>query len=179
MSNTIMTEEQQLRATMQALTRLIGKWHGRGRGEFPTIAPFQYEEELAVHGNGVDHHLHFEQRTWKLDHAGKIGEPLHWESGFIRALPNGVEIANAQNGYRVEVLRGELDQEALRKGILQMTLTSTLLGNDERMLQTRREFHVQGDRLKYKVAMATTTAPALHHHLEAALERVAWFEQLR
>ncbi len=174
-----MNEDQRLRANMQALSQLVGKWRGTGRGEFPTIQPFRYEEELTIQGNGVDTYLFYEQRTWRLDQRGEPSAPLHWETGFMRALPEGVEIANAQNGHRVEVLQGAIDDAALRRGVLQMALTSTLLGNDPRMVRTRREFYVQGDRLKYQVAMATTKVPALHPHLEATLERTAWFEQFR
>ncbi len=174
-----MSEEQQIRATLQALTQLTGKWCGSGRGEFPGIPPFEYEAELSIKGDDFEAVLQFELRTWQKDKRGKPGAPRHWETGFLRALAHGVEMTIAHNGARVEVLRGELDSTALRKGPLLLSLTSTLVGNDESVLQTRREFHVHGDRLKYKVAMATPKVPALHPHLEAELARVGWFEQLR
>ncbi|NUO82778.1 FABP family protein [candidate division KSB1 bacterium] len=174
-----MNEVQRIRATMQALAQLRGKWCGSGRGEFPGMPPFEYEDELSIKGDDFEAVLQFEQRTWQKDQHGKLGAPRYWETGFLRALAHGVEMTLAHNGARVEVLRGELDPTALRKGAVQISLTSTLVGNDESVLQTRREFHVSGDRLKYKVAMATPKAPALHPYLEAELARVGWFEQLR
>jgi len=174
-----MNEAQRIRATMQALAQLRGKWCGSGRGEFPGMQPFEYEDELSIKGDDLETVLQFEQRTWQKDKHGKPGAPRHWETGFLRALADGVEMTIAHNGYRVEVLRGGLDPTALIKGAVQISLTSTLVANDDSVLQTRREFHVHGDRLKYRVAMATPQAPALHPHLQAELARVGWFEQLR
>jgi hypothetical protein len=93
----------------------------------------------------------------------------HWESGFIRLLPdNHVEIANAQIGGRVEVMRGTL--ETSPAGLV-LQLHSTHLANDPRMEEATRTITVNGDTLHYTMYMQTTKNPELAIHLEATLQR--------
>ena len=69
---------------------------GPGRGEYPTIEPFEYTEELTYTDVGKPF-LHYVQRTWS-----PAGEPMHVETGYVRvpghdmielilALPTGGE----------------------------------------------------------------------------------------
>ena len=153
---------------------LSGLWRGSGRGCFPTIEAFDYVEELKFKSNGCEHLLHFEQRTWRHSPSGEADTPLHWESGFFRPTEGGdIEISNAQNGGRVEVLKGRIQEANREKGTLTLFVGSVLLGNDPRLLQTRRCFFLAGKTLRYRVEMATTRAPDLQIHLEALLIRVA------
>jgi len=52
-----------------------------------------------------------------------------------------------------------------------LSMDSTLLGNDERLIRTRRRYECEGDTLRYQVWMATTKQPELTPHLEARLIR--------
>ncbi len=159
----------ELELEITALRRLVGDWAGGGRGDFPTIDAFRYSEALRFYWNGVEPMLQFEQRTWMANASEPHKEPLHWEAGFFRALPGlGVEITNAQNGERVEVLRGTI--EPTSHGLI-LSLESTLLGNDERMIRTRRRYECEGDTLRYQIWMATTRQPDLTLHLDARLTR--------
>lgn len=160
--------------SMEALRSLLGRWSGRGRGAFPTIDSFAYEEELVFVANDVEPLIHYEQRTWDVTDRSDHGAPLHWESGFIRPTETGlIENCNAQNGGRVEVLSGRLNAGRRSADEPFLTLDSKLLGNDERMVRTRREFFLDEDTLRYIVQMATRNTPELTFHLEACVRRSA------
>jgi len=160
--------------TIARLSALVGAWKGEGSGGFPTIPSFDYVEECVFSSNDCEPIIHFEQRTWVKSTDATNGTPLHWESGFIRALEDGrVEISNAQNGGRVEVLRGAIDEAACLEGIILLKLESILFGNDPRLIQTTRRYELQKDLLTYSIEMATTSTPKREQHLEAKLERVS------
>jgi len=154
------------------LAPLLGIWRGAGHGKFPTIAAFDYTEEITFLDNSVDQLIHFEQKTWVKSSNQDNGKPLHWESGFIRPLEDGsVEMSNAQNGGRVEVLKGQIDEAAYLQGTLLLSLNSILLGNDPRLIQTTRRYTQRGNTLSYTVEMATVKTPQLQQHLEAVLTK--------
>jgi hypothetical protein len=160
----------ELAAEIEALRLLEGSWEGTGNGKFPTIDAFSYTETFQFYWNGIEPMLQFEQRTWVANDAEPRKDPLHWECGFLLALPAmGVEMTNAQNGERVEVMRGAIKRSASG---LTMSLESTLLGNDDRLVRTKRRFECDGKSLRYRVWMATVRTPELTHHLEAELRRV-------
>ena len=152
------------------LQLLLGEWSGSGKGEFPTIEPFEYLETITFSCDGRPP-LHYEQKT-KRRRAGQAEYiPSHWESGFIRVLPDGqVELTCAQNGGRLEMLRGSLEQTEV--GFI-LRLQSTAFLNDPRMLQTSRIITLDGDTLHYTQNMHTTAVPGSTHHVEATLQRVS------
>ena len=155
---------------MTALRKFVGRWSGGGRGDYPTIDAFRYSETLRFYCNDIEPMLQFEQRTWVANEADPHKDPLHWETGFFRALPgHGVELTNAQNGERVEVMRGTIEPG---EGTVILKMDSTLLGNDDRLVRTRRRYECAGDILRYQMWMATTRQPELTVHLEARLVRV-------
>jgi hypothetical protein len=150
------------------LRLLIGEWSGSGRGEFPTVEPFEYLETLIFAG---DHRpfLHYEERT-KRRSAGQADYiPSHWESGFLRLLPDGeVELINTQGSGRLERLTGSL--EGTETGLI-LRLQSTAFLNDPRMVETSRTITVDGNKLHYTQNMYTTAVPGPAHHVEATLNR--------
>ncbi|HJZ80906.1 MAG TPA: FABP family protein [Pyrinomonadaceae bacterium] len=160
--------------TIARLSALVGTWKGEGKGCFPTITSFNYTEECVFSSNDSEPLIHFEQRTWVKSTDETNGSPLHWESGFIRAIEDGgVEISNAQNGGRVEVLRGAIDETVCLEGILLLRLESVLFGNDPRLIHTTRKYQLHKNSLLYWVEMATTKTPDRQQHLEAKLERLS------
>ena len=164
------TQDPGILEAMELLKPLAGRFEGGGRGGFPTIDDFRYTEELTFTGNGIEALLHYEQKTWTASDGDKDGEPLHWESGFLRPVAKDrAEMLNSQNSGRVEVLAGPLE---VADGVVTLRLDSLLLGHDERMLQSRRVYVLQGDQLTYTVEMATTGHGQLAGHLEARLTRV-------
>ncbi len=160
-------------ALARALHPFLGVWRGFGAVAFPTIESAGYAEECTFSANQCEPILHFEQRTWKLDPNGAPGDPLHWESGFFRSMADGtIELTNAQNNGRLEILRGTLDVEEYREGRLVLSLSSTFHGNDPRMLSSARIYRLNGDRLAYEGHMATTRVAPMRRHLDATLHRV-------
>ena len=151
------------------LHSLVGEWSGMGRGEFPTIEPFEYLETLQFSSDGRSF-LHYEQKAKRRNIGQTDYIPSHWESGFIRRLPSGeVELTNAQTGGRLEKLTGLLEQT--ETGMI-LRLKSTAFLNDPRMLETSRTIIMEGDSLHYMVEMHTTAVPQRAHHLEGRLKRI-------
>lgn len=149
---------------------LLGEWSGSGKGEFPTIEPFEYLETINFSSDGRPF-LHYDQKTRRRRSGQTEYAPSHWESGFIRLLPDGqVEVTCAQNGGRLEMLRGSL--EPTETGLI-LRLQSTAFLNDPRMLETSRIITLEGDTLHYIQTMHTTAVPGSTHHVEARLNRVS------
>jgi hypothetical protein len=152
------------------LRLLVGEWSGEGRGEFPTVEPFEYLETLTFAG---DHRpfLHYEEKT-KRRNAGQADYiPSHWESGFLRLLPDGqVELINTQGSGRLERLTGSL--EGTETGLI-LRLQSTAFLNDPRILETSRTITLDGNSLDYTQNMYTTAVSGPAHHVRATLHRNA------
>lgn len=157
-------------AAMTALEALLGTWRGSGRGHYPTIDSFEYVEELVFTTNHHQPLFHYVQKTWKRGANGEVAEPLHSESGFLRCTPAGeFEISNAQDGGRVEVLRGGVPDGVDAEATLELHFDSLVLAHDPRLLRTRRTFRLAQGVLRTTVEMATVRNPELTAHLEAAL----------
>ena len=78
---------------MRRLELFRGTWAGTGKGGYPTVESFEYEERLRFEVDPSYPMIRYEQRTWLLPSR----EPSHWECGFIRPYEDGsVEILNAQ-----------------------------------------------------------------------------------
>jgi hypothetical protein len=154
-------------ANWSSLTRLIGLWKGTGRGEFPTIEPFTFREVFEVTEAVPRESLHYRQWTWRTDANPEAMS--HVETGFINLASGGnVEILSAQGGNRVEVLTGIMERTKLG---FTMSLRSTSIVNDERMVTSWREWHLAADRFMYSMGMSTTEVPDGAHHLSGQLQR--------
>jgi hypothetical protein len=75
------------------LSFLLGRWEGVGKGDYPTIEPFDFVQEVTFAHNGKPF-LIYNSRSWLLEADGTKGRPLGMEAGFWRPRP----------GSRVEVL---------------------------------------------------------------------------
>lgn len=74
---------------LKPISWLIGRWVGQnGVGEYPSISPFAYCEEIEFSSMGQPL-LNYTSRTW---HAEKK-TPMHCESGFLRIKPGTDEVA--------------------------------------------------------------------------------------
>lgn len=65
------------------LAWLLGTWHGNGRGEYPTIEAFTFEQDIAIAHDGRPF-LHFFSQTWITDDEGERVRPGALETGFLR-----------------------------------------------------------------------------------------------
>jgi hypothetical protein len=73
-----------LHAGAEPLAFLLGTWRGEGNGQFHTIGPFVFEEEIRFSHRGRPW-LVYEQRAW----SPEDGSPLHTEMGIWRMVDEG------------------------------------------------------------------------------------------
>jgi nitrobindin-like protein/AIG2 family protein len=154
---------------VDALDPLIGRFRGTGTVRFPTIASYDYRETLEFVRDRERPLIHYVQRAEQREVGHETWASSHWESGFLRPFgEHMVEMTSAQDGGRLEQLRLEL---SVADGVLVLDGGSIALVNDPRLVRTHRRIELRGDRLWYRVSMATTRVAELTHHLEADLER--------
>ena len=144
------------------LAALIGTWSGRGRGEYPTIEPFAYEEHVSFTDVGRP----FLVYTQRSSHLGD-GRPLHSEVGYWRApRPGRVEVVLAHPTGIAEVTEGEVVGSTIRLRSTSVTRTATA----KEVTALERDFEISEDRIRYSLRMAAVGRP-LTHHLSAELHR--------
>jgi hypothetical protein len=157
-----------LHADVAAFAVLLGTWRGEGRGEYPTIASFGYDEEITF-GHVGKPFLAYGQRTWRQPDRF----PLHAETGYLRYPGGGpaVELVLAHPSGFAEIEIGSWDG-----GVLELSTGApggSLVGTPTAKPVARlvRRFEVDGDVVRYTVAMAAVGLE-LTHHLAAELHRV-------
>ncbi len=142
---------------------LLGTWSGRGRGEYPTIEPFDYDETVTFAHTGKPF-LSYAQRTF---HAGD-GRPLHAESGYLRlAQPDRVELVVSHPTGVAEVSEGSFEGSSFRLRSRAVVCTASA----KSVVAIERDVDVHEDRISYVLRMAAVGEP-LTHHLAAELYRV-------
>lgn len=159
-----------LHPDLQPLAWLLGTWSGSGRGEYPTIDPFEYAETVSF-GHVGKPFMAYQQRTKATDD----GRPLHAEAGYLRhPAPGRLELVLAHPTGIVEVCEGTLDLHASGDGG-RVVLRSTTVGRSTTAKEVReveRVLEIESDQLTYRVAMAAVGLP-LTHHLAATLQRTS------
>jgi hypothetical protein len=161
-----MTDE--LNISSQIFSRIEGTWRGEGRGEYPGVTSFDYRETL-IFTRRDNKSLAYEQRAQKRYDGQTEWLVSHWESGLIRILENGtLEMVSAQIG-RSEVLIGSIETRA---GLIRIHFVSKTITNDPRMISSTRSFELEGDTLRYEMAMHTTKVEQLTRHLKITLQLV-------
>lgn len=157
------------------LAFLLGTWRGEGRGEYPSIDSFRYDEEVEFWHIGKPF-IGYHQRTSQPG----TGAPMHTESGFWRvatpvdhlgALGPGdavaIEATITQPTGLSEVLVGTLVNGRLDVRAIEVVRTPTA----KEVTEVERIIEVDGDVMRYEVRMAAVGLP-LQGHLEAELRRV-------
>ena len=152
---------------------LLGTWHGNGRGDYPTIDAFSYEQEV-VFAHDTRPFLHYFSRTWITDEAGARLRPGALETGFLRLAgdaPDGegvqVELVLAHPTGYAEIWYGTVDgpRITLTTDVVARTVTAKEYTAGQRLYGL-----VEGD-LMYAYDMAAE-GQSLQSHLWGRLARV-------
>jgi hypothetical protein len=88
---------------------LLGSWQGGGDGDYPTIEPFKFGQELIFQQDGRPF-MHYMAKSWVLDAEGNKVREGAQETGFLRCLEDGsVELLLSHNTGFVEIYYGKVD----------------------------------------------------------------------
>ncbi|MGD1282109.1 peroxynitrite isomerase [Mycobacterium seoulense] len=155
-----------LHPDIAALAPLLGTWAGRGSGEYPTIQPFDYLEEVVFSHVGKPF-LAYAQKT----KAPADGKPLHAETGYLRVpQPGHVELVLAHPSGITEI---EVGTYSVTGALIEIELSTTEVGltpTAKEVTALGRSFRIDGDELSYSVRMGAVGQP-VQHHLAAVLHR--------
>jgi hypothetical protein len=147
---------------------LLGTFAGEGHGDYPTIEPFDYREQVTF-GHVGKPFLAYAQRTAHPE----TGVPMHAETGYLRISGAGrAELVLAHPTGIVEVEEGPVEPTA--DGLV-LDLASTTVGRTataKEVRTLRRRFVLDGDELRYDLWMAHADTPETHH-LAARLRRTS------
>lgn len=158
------------------LAWLLGNWHGNGKGDYPTIEAFHYEQDVVFAHDGRPF-LHYFSRTWITDDNGERVRPGAMETGFIRpgavpedgpdegALDLELVLAHPTGYAEVWYGRAEGPRINLTTDVVARTLTAKEYTAGQRMYGL-----VDGD-LMYAFDMAAVDQP-MQSHLWGQLRRV-------
>lgn len=155
-----------LHPDLRALTPLLGEWAGRGSGEYPTIEPFDYLEEVFFSHVGKPF-LTYGQKT----RAVADGRSLHAETGYLRVPhPGRVELVLAHPTGVTEIEVGTYQEV---EGAIEIDLSASSIGltpSAKQVTALSRRVRIDGDQLSYTVQLGAVGQP-LQHHLAAVLHR--------
>jgi hypothetical protein len=157
------TDPVELHPDLAAIGFLVGTWRGEGRGDYPTIEPFRYLEEVTFGTVPGKPFLTYHQKT-----RSPGGGPLHTEFGYVRPVGDDeVELVLAQPSGITEIHAGTIDGTTIAFVTVDVGVAPT--AKDVRSVA--RALRVEGDVLSYRLDMASV-GQDLQFHLEATLRRV-------
>ncbi len=158
----------ELHPDLEAVRFLLGRWEGRGKGNYPTIEPFEYLETVWFEAGPKKPWVAYRQAT----KDALSGEPLHAEYGYLRVLPgHRLEMVIAQPTGIAEIHTGTVEGTHihLRAGRVEITPGAKEVTDVERHLT------VDGDQLSYRLSMAAV-GHELQQHLTATLTHHGWLK---
>ncbi|MER6444310.1 FABP family protein [Streptomyces venezuelae] len=146
---------------------LLGRWHGRGQGEYPTLdQDFRYEQEITFSHDGRPF-LRYEARAWLIDGSGAALRPASRETGWWRVTPGAVlEVVLAHPTGIVETYVGLASGTEFQIETKDVALTPLA----KEVTGTRRQYTVGNGEMTVVHDMAAVGQP-LQHHLMTHLRR--------
>ncbi|MDT9593540.1 FABP family protein [Nocardioides zeae] len=139
---------------------MLGTWRGNGHGNYPSIEPFQFGQELIFTHDGRPF-FHYMARSWVVDEQGEKVREGAIETGFLRAKTDGepgeVELLLAHNTGIVEIWAGnaadgkvEIVTDAIGRveGAQEVTGGKRLYGNVEGELLYAYDMAAEGHELQ-------------------------------
>ncbi|KAH8555962.1 hypothetical protein BGW37DRAFT_525932 [Umbelopsis sp. PMI_123] len=151
-----------------SLNFLFGTWKGTGKGVFPTISPFEYEEEISFTPSPKGF-LIYSQRSWTLD---EVKKPLHVEAGYVRVpSPTKVEMVISQPTGIASIEEGAIDGTTIQVETVSLARTSSAKAPHVTKFNRRFVVNVEEGTLHSVMGMATETTD-FTQHLESTLKRI-------
>jgi len=163
---------QEIPQVLKPISWLIGRWESdNGKGQFPNLSNFSYNESIEFRSCGVQPLLIYTQLAYKPE----TGASIHVESGFLRAGPdNTFSFCLAHDTGFTTIEEGKINPEDGETKLVvrseHISLSKSFV--ETHVLQTERTFERDGDILKKRFGMATAKMPELKHHLEATFKLV-------
>jgi len=152
-----------LNPALKPVAFLLGTWRGEGEGQYPTIKPFRYREEIRFTHNGKPF-LTYTQRTEAID----TGQPLHGEAGYLRLVGDGrLEFVIAQPIGFAEISLGRVNGQRIDVECASVGRTPTA----KPVTSISRSLWLEGETLHYELKMGMGDFP-LARHLVASFRRV-------
>jgi hypothetical protein len=145
---------------------MLGTWGGSGQGDYPTIEPFGFHQELVFQQDGRPF-FHYFSRSWVVDENGEKVRDAAQETGFLRCLEGGrLELLLAHNIGLSEIWYGQAEggKVELRTAGVGFTETAKEVTGGHRLYG-----NVEGD-LLYAYDMEAA-GHDLQPHLWARLQR--------
>ncbi|MGW7269366.1 FABP family protein [Streptomyces sp. NPDC054864] len=157
-------------ALLTPVLGLLGTWHGRGRGEYPTLeADFTYAQEVTFSHDGRPF-LRYEARAWLLDADDAPLRPSARESGWWRLQPDGrVEALITQPTGIAEIAAGLATGNTVDLSTGEVARTPTA----KEVRATRRRYTLTDEGELTFVHDLEAVGQPLQHHLAARLRRTA------
>ncbi|WP_046315441.1 peroxynitrite isomerase [Mycobacterium sp. UM_Kg1] len=158
----------QLHPNLVELAPLLGTWSGEGFGVYPTIASFDYLEEVVFSHVGKPFLVYSQKTRSPVD-----GLPLHAETGYLRVpQPGRIEWVLAHPSGITEI---EVGSYAVTGTGVELRLSATAIGlapTAKEVTALSRVYRLDGDELSYTLEMGAVGQPA-QNHLTATLGRTA------
>jgi nitrobindin-like protein len=152
----------ELNPALRPVAFLLGTWRGEGEGQYPSIKPFRYREEIRFTHNGKPF-LIYTQRTEAIDSS----QPMHGEAGYLRLVGDGrAEFVIAQPIGYAEIALGRVNGQRVDVECASVARTPTA----KPVTSIRRSLWLEGNTLRYELKMGMEGVP-LAQHLVASLRR--------
>jgi hypothetical protein len=163
-----------LHKACQPLLPFIGAWRGRGSGEYPTIEPFEYAQEIRISHDGRPF-LAYEAQAWLVTPEGEPIRPGGREVGWWRPIvdSDGAATDEIEALYCTPTGIMELHVGQLTGVKLEMSTDTVLRTSTAKEVNAGHRLYGIVDRdLLYAQDMAAMGQPLLPH-LAARLVRIA------
>ncbi|XP_051154252.1 peroxynitrite isomerase THAP4-like isoform X1 [Leptopilina boulardi] len=149
---------------LKSISWLEGTWSTKssGKGQFPTISPFEYNEKMSFSSLGQPM-FNYKSETWNPE----TKKPLHLETGFLKIIPNTnkINFLLAHNFGLTTIEEGEVCDKKII--LTSLSVERPREGTKPpKVLQTKRELTLVEDNcLEYVFYMSTEKTPELTEHL--------------
>ncbi|MGJ9421473.1 FABP family protein [Aeromicrobium sp. CF3.5] len=157
---------EDLHADLMPMSWLLGTWRGSGKGDYPTIDAFAYDQEV-IFAHDTRPFMHYFSRTWITDDDGERVRPGALETGFLRPGVDGqIELVLSHATGYAEIWYGQIEgaRVTLATDLVARTSTAKEYTAGQRMYGL-----VDGD-LMYAIDMAAE-GQEMQSHLWGQLKR--------